>query len=643
MTIKNYAIKITFDSASGFIGKTYIGWTADGTLKIEGPVEVFEGGSGTILASGKITQIYDKEGDKISIPYDTSFENKKATVSDGTITLDLSDKYAEISVYIEANGDILTGSLTANLKGIWSSFIDGVEISAIGNLMATDVEPEPTEPVSSLPIVKSTTRLFVNTKKNIKVNSIQKASCGLLVSTYDNDSRKNSWIVLIQAGVSKTIFSSPNETIGTPALVDGWWVFPAESKKLEPLVLINDKTAEIKRGIKPLAEYATVCLDGFIPYANPVRLCDPSGKVINSFQDFNGIVSGIAKKNENWILAIMDGSSPGIASTKGWKIAGQYPEVAVMNGSVIGFAKNGEVHLLNENGKIEKTITKTGSKAQRARVKDGLVFWTTADYDQLWVSNGNDSKMLHQWKDGDKPDGTSSGSLFNTSLTFDGKAVIVARSVTKNGYEIWKVELNELQSTEESSEETFEEEYDLQSESSESSDNIEYSQFDFVPERTGKLSYKGTGEINTFLELANGKNPSKNVSLRTWVKFTGWSRKDVGASLINKGSVGNSWAYSMFVKPDVVLYGATNGSVYANYKFLTEKWYYIRIDATKSEAKFRINGVLIPVTKQDTTKLFSANSHPLRIGGMSMAWSPPSPWYNASLNGEMADWIIEVE
>lgn len=294
----------------------------------------------------------------------------------------------------------------------------------------------------SLPSVKNVQIMFQDTKKNIKVNSIQKASCGLLVCTYDNDSRKNSWIVLLKGRDTRVIHSSPNETIGTPDLVDGWWVFPSESKKLEPLILVNDKTAEVKKGIKPLAEYATVCLDGYIPYANPVRLCDPSGTVIKDFQNFNGIVSGIAKRGGDWILSIMDGSAPGIASTKGWKTAGEYPEVAVLDDTILGFTKHGDVHRLNkDNGKVEKIVVMTERKAQRARIKNRLVYWVTADYDSLWCYNGKDSKKLHEWTDGDKPTGTTSGSLFNTSLTFDGDDIIVARSVTNKGYEVYKVEL----------------------------------------------------------------------------------------------------------------------------------------------------------------------------------------------------------
>ena len=138
----------------------------------------------------------------------------------------------------------------------------------------------------------------------------------------------------------------------------------------------------------------------------------------------------------------MDGANPGIASSKGWIISGQFPEVSVFNDKIYAFSKDGDVFSLNkDNGKIEKTVVKTGSKAQRARVKDGLIYWTTADYDQLWVSNGKDSRKLYEWTDGDKPTGTTSGSLFNTSLTFDGSSVIVVRSVTNRGYEIWKVEL----------------------------------------------------------------------------------------------------------------------------------------------------------------------------------------------------------
>lgn len=170
---------------------------------------------------------------------------------------------------------------------------------------------------AKLPEFKQATRIYSDGNKVLKVNSVQHATCGYLVCTYNNSTRENSWIGLLSRGY-RIIHTSPNETMGTPALVDGWWVFPAESKRREALVHVNDKTGEVRRGIKALDEYAAVCGEGgYIPYANPVRLCDPTGKVVRTWDNFNGIVSGIAKRGKEWVLAIMDGSAPGLVAVLG--------------------------------------------------------------------------------------------------------------------------------------------------------------------------------------------------------------------------------------------------------------------------------------------------------------------------------------
>jgi hypothetical protein len=57
----------------------------------------------------------------------------------------------------------------------------------------------------------------------------------------------------------------------------------------------------------------------------------------------------------------------------------------------------------------------------------------------VWVTDGQKIKLLTEWKDGDKA--VNDGSLFNTSLDFDNDDLIVARSVDKQGYEIWRVKL----------------------------------------------------------------------------------------------------------------------------------------------------------------------------------------------------------
>jgi hypothetical protein len=316
--------------------------------------------------------------------------------------------------------------------------------SWLGDLLTNSVPPVVTVTNALLPTAKSNERVYVDSTNWKKTSSIQKASCGLLLCTYHNISRKDSWVGLIGAdGKHKVIVTTGNETIGTPSLADGWWTYAAESGAGKPLIKVKDATGEVGQGIPALATYATMCVDGYVAYSSPVRLVDPSGKVVHAWTDFSGFVAGLARRGDEWVIASMDGSATGIASTKGWRLSGAYPEVAVLNGEILGFAKNGDVDLVS-NGKVVKTLFKTGRKANRARVAGGLVYWVTADYDSLWVGNGKDFKMLAEWKGGDSDNGIASGSGFNTSLTVDGDVVYVSRSVTDNGVEVWKVQLSGL-------------------------------------------------------------------------------------------------------------------------------------------------------------------------------------------------------
>lgn len=314
------------------------------------------------------------------------------------------------------------------LKKVWE---------AIQALLAQ--APTPAGPVTALPSVQDVQMLYKDTTSWRKVSSIQKASCGLLIATYHNITRAGSWLGLLKPDY-ETLYASSDETLGTPALVAGWWVYPGEFANDRRLIKVNDLTGEVQKGATALADYSTMNVDGYIAYSKPVRLCAPDGRVVYAPTNFDGFVAGLARRGTEWLLASMDGAKTGIASSTGWVLRGLYPEVAVLNNTILGFAKNGEVHEV-ANGKVVKVLHKTGNKANRARVKGGLVYWTTADYDQLWVSNGQTAKMLYSWTDGDKQDGVNSGSGFNTSLTFDGTDVIVARSVTNRGVEVWRVRL----------------------------------------------------------------------------------------------------------------------------------------------------------------------------------------------------------
>lgn len=294
---------------------------------------------------------------------------------------------------------------------------------------------------STLPSIKDNVRIYTNTTADHKISAVQQTKAGILVMSYHNKTRKNSWVSLLKSdGTLKTLHSSSNETYGTPGLYEGYWMIPAETDKKDPILKVSNTDASIDYGYKAIAEYATRCVDGYIAYGSPVRLCDPSGKIIHQFDEskFNGIVSGMARRGSEWILSIMDGSAPGIASTKGWVMPGAYPEVAVLNNQILAFAKNGKV-IVVENGNTVKTIGNSGSKAQRACVYDNFCFWSTADYDQLWVTDGSKIKLLTEYKSGDSSNGTTSGSLFNTSISIQNNTIVYGRSVTNKGYEIYRM------------------------------------------------------------------------------------------------------------------------------------------------------------------------------------------------------------
>ena len=293
-----------------------------------------------------------------------------------------------------------------------------------------------------LPSAGTPERLHKNPARDVKATAVAVSKAGYLLSLYDNKSRKDSWIVLVSGGSARTLASTRNETIGTPALVSGKWTYAMESDAKEALYLVDDASSAVSRGIRAADEYATVCVAGHIAYANPVRLVGPAGDELHRFKRLDGIVSGMAARgHKEWICAVMDGKSPGIESTSGWFVPGAYPEVAVVGDQVVGFAKNGEVHLI-DGGKVSKVVAATGRKPQRAVVSGGLVYWVTADPDELWVSNLSDSKRLAEWSAGDASNGASSGSLFNCGLALDGGFAVVVRSVANGGVELWRVPLD---------------------------------------------------------------------------------------------------------------------------------------------------------------------------------------------------------
>lgn len=145
---RTYSVSILFKEATGFVGKTYVGWTADASLEVSGSEETITTMNGNVVVSGKIIQIYDKNGKKVSVPYDTSFENKPATIVNGEIIIDTDGEYASVYVLIKASssGKVLDGTLKAVIKGTWASLANNILITGSGKQVGTDEVIEGTIP-----------------------------------------------------------------------------------------------------------------------------------------------------------------------------------------------------------------------------------------------------------------------------------------------------------------------------------------------------------------------------------------------------------------------------------------------------------------------------------------------------------------
>jgi hypothetical protein len=303
-----------------------------------------------------------------------------------------------------------------------------------------------------LPTVASAVKIYDDNTPTSKVSAMWKATCGLIVAGYHNVTRRNSWLVRIDNnGTASKVYEGKRETIGTPDLVGGNWVIPSEGgdeSSTPRALLMDDKSGKISHGKEQPEKYSTRCLAGMfgVNYKGAnVRLWDAlRGATLATWpmDMLEGIVSGLAYYGDDVLLAVMDGSKPGIAAWKAkWVCRGSYPEVAVFQGRILGFAKSGDVHEIDgKSGKVIKTLTSVGNKWQRVRIRGGVLYGTTCNRDQVWCYNGKNWKLLKEWAD-EPADSTKSGSLFNTTLDFWGNDLCVARSIDNRGFEVWRLVL----------------------------------------------------------------------------------------------------------------------------------------------------------------------------------------------------------
>jgi len=161
---RTYSSKLKVESATGFLGKGYIGWTADATLQVTGTKDTMSKMDGDVLVSGQLDQLYDRNGKPANIPYQTSFSDRPATMANGEFNMTKETEYVDVvaSVKSSSAGKTLTGELTTEVKGWWKYLANNILITGKGEQKGEDeiVEGElPDDP--DQPVPPSTD--FVNT------------------------------------------------------------------------------------------------------------------------------------------------------------------------------------------------------------------------------------------------------------------------------------------------------------------------------------------------------------------------------------------------------------------------------------------------------------------------------------------------
>jgi hypothetical protein len=284
--------------------------------------------------------------------------------------------------------------------------------------------------------------VYEQARNNWKASSIHALNGALLLAAYDNKSRTDSWLLKLVGTVATQIHKSGAETYGYGDPYFGRIYLPAEDKDA-PAMSVGIASHDVKPGARQPAEYGARQTEGYCCYIprgsgkwNELwRVPDMTFTGIR-FLQIGGIVSGLVRVDNDWIACCID---RGIQSSKGWHNGTHCTELAVINGTVLAFLRNGDVRHLNpKTGVLGKTIAKTGTKPMRAVLHEGLLYWITMGADEVWVTNGNRSKRVAQL--GGKPDNPSAnGSLFGTSICTTGDRIYTIRSMNNNGIQVHEI------------------------------------------------------------------------------------------------------------------------------------------------------------------------------------------------------------
>lgn len=278
--------------------------------------------------------------------------------------------------------------------------------------------------------------------KDWKTSAAVIAKCGYLVCTYNNVSRHNAAIDLVQPdGRSRNLIRTDYETFGRPILVDGWWYFPCEGHAPR-IVRVRDASGvvEITNMVQPddysacgVGHWFAVCKRGG---GKPYLWSPVTGRRGYQYQHVNGIVSGIVDDSGAIAVSVSDGAVPGVESEEGWKVTGvNIPTIAACGMDLLVFRKDGAICTI---GRGLRVIGNTGMKPCRSVTAGGIVYWATSKPDVLCATNGRKTALLFPLPGPDGNDGVNRGELFDSDVAVKGDEIVVVRSQDRGGFEVWK-------------------------------------------------------------------------------------------------------------------------------------------------------------------------------------------------------------
>jgi len=305
--------------------------------------------------------------------------------------------------------------------------------------------PIPTPGPGEMPTAVDMRLVWRDTNPNLKLSAVYGLEQGVAVAVYVNsphEARGTSWIYAIINDVIHQRWKSGAETIGYGEVIPGTKtiLLPAEHKNA-PIVSMSSVDGKcVATSHKQPYQYSAVQIDGFAPY-NPAgghcRLYNvvtgqPTGI---EFKRITGIATGLCRHQGHWVCC---GYGEGIESSAGWFIPDKCFDVVDCGGRLIALMVDGRIQDIT-GGKLGKVIFNTIERPYSG-LWDGKLLWlTTSNIDQFYVSDLVTGRMLYNFGGEDLPN--SDGGLFDTpnSLSPDKSRQYIGRCIKGKGWEVYQI------------------------------------------------------------------------------------------------------------------------------------------------------------------------------------------------------------